>query len=155
MEEMSMNEVDKKIKSICDEFLKVVDDLNLNCVICLRTKSYQPRTLIASNVAADEAISTLTNAVPLIIHPKWADLPWDAASIKLVAGMADELMERLDFYVEKAIVCLSVDGDRSRGGMVRYKESVADALNCMLAAAHQMTADIAADEWKGEDDNEE
>ena len=93
---------------------------------------------IYTNAMPEEALCTLTNAVPIMFHPEWGGLPWDVHSSNVVSAMADELLKCIDPYVEKALICLSLAGDDSRGGIIKYQHSIPDALLCMLATVHQM-----------------
>ena len=132
-----MNGTDIKVKAVCSKFFECFEDLNLNYVVCLKVNSKNPGVLIYTNTMPEEAVCTITNTIPMIFHPEWSGLPWDIPSNNVVNRMADELIEKLEPFTEKVLVCLTLAGDDSRGGIIKY-HSIHDALLCMLAAVHQM-----------------
>ncbi len=133
-----MNETDIKVKAVCSKFFECFENLNLNYVVCLKVKSGKPGILIYTNTMPEETVCTITNTVPMLFHPEWSGLPWDIYSSNAVNGMADRLIKSLEPYAEKALVCLTLAGDDSRGGIIKYQHSIPDALLCMLATVHQM-----------------
>lgn len=132
-----MNEVDR-VKAICNEFMEYFDELNLNYVIFLKTKMEKTEFMIYTNALAEEAVCTITNTVPMIFYPEWSGLPWDMHSSNVASKMTEAFIEKLEPYTEKALVCLALTGDDSRGGIIKYQHTIQDALECMLQATQQL-----------------
>ena len=128
-----MNKVDA-IQAICNEFMEHFEKLNLKYVIFLKTKVEKPKFMIYTNTLAEEAVCTITNTVPMIFHPEWSGLPWDIHSNNVVSKITDAFIEQLEPYTEKALVCLALTGDDSRGEIIKYQHTIQDALACMLQA---------------------
>lgn len=135
-----MNEIDMKLRKKFGDFLNDIDSMNLNCVICARQKQEPKRFLMAANVAPEEAMCTLGNAMPLLFHPEWPGLPWDTHSLELVKALGQGLMNQVDLLVSKMMICFSLAGDASRGGYLVHTGGMAEALNCITAITVQMTS---------------
>ncbi|WP_370857376.1 hypothetical protein [Megasphaera sp.] len=135
-----MNEIDMKLRRRFSDFLNDIDSMNLNCVICARSKQGLERFLMAANVAPEEAMCTLGNAMPLLFHPEWPGLPWDTHSLELVKAMAKGLMEQVDLLVSEMMICFSLAGDASRGGYLVHTGGMVEALDCINEITVQMTS---------------
>lgn len=135
-----MNEIDMKLRRRFSDFLNNIDSMNLNCVICARSKQGLERFLMAANVAPEEAMCTLGNAMPLLFHPEWPGLPWDTHSLELVKAMAKGLMEQVDLLVSEMMICFSLAGDASRGGYLVHTGGMVEALDCINEITVQMTS---------------
>lgn len=135
-----MNEIDMKLRKKFGDFLNDIDSMNQNCVICARQKQEPKRFLMAANVAPEEAMCTLGNAMPLLFHPEWPGLPWDTHSLELVKALGQGLMNQVDLLVSKMMICFSLAGDASRGGYLVHTGGMAEALNCITAITVQMTS---------------
>ncbi|WP_302485460.1 hypothetical protein [uncultured Megasphaera sp.] len=135
-----MNEIDMKLRKRFSDFLNDIDSMNLNCVICVRSKQGPERFLMAANVAPEEAMCTLGNAMPLLFHPEWPGLPWDTHSLELVKAMAKGLMEQVDLLVSEMMICFSLAGDASRGGYLVHTGGMVEALDCINEITVQMTS---------------
>lgn len=139
-----MNEIDMKLRRRFSDFLNDIDSMNLNCVICARSKQGLERFLMAANVAPEEAMCTLGNAMPLLFHPEWPGLPWDTHSLELVKAMAKGLMEQVDLLVSEMMICFSLAGDASRGGYLVHTGGMVEALDCINEITVQMTSVLKA-----------
>lgn len=139
-----MNEIDMKLRKRFSDFLNDIDSMNLNCVICARPKQGPERFLMAANVAPEEAMCTLGNAMPLLFHPEWPGLPWDTHSLDLMKAMAKGLMEQVDLLVSEMMICFSLAGDASRGGYLVHAGGMVEALDCINAITVQMTSVLKA-----------
>lgn len=137
-----MNEIDMKLRKRFSDFLNDIDSMNLNCIICARPKQGPER--MAANVAPEEAMCTLGNAMPLLFHPEWPGLPWDTHSLELVKAMAKGLMEQVDLLVSEMMICFSLAGDASRGGYLVHAGGMVEALDCINAITVQMTSVLKA-----------
>lgn len=135
-----MNEIDMKLRRRFSDFLNDIDSMNLNCVICARSKQGLERFLMAANVAPEEAMCTLGNAMPLLFHPEWPGLPWDTHSLELMKAMAKGLMEQVDLLVSEMMICFSLAGDASRGGYLVHTGGMVEALDCINEITVQMTS---------------
>lgn len=135
-----MNEIDMKLRRRFSDFLNDIDSMNLNCVICARPKQGPERFLMAANVAPEEAMCTLGNAMPLLFHPEWPGLPWDTHSLELVKAMAKGLMDQVDLLVSEMMICFSLAGDASRGGYLVHTGGMVEALDCINEITVQMTS---------------
>lgn len=135
-----MNEIDMKLRKRFSDFLNDIDSMNLNCVICARSKQGPERFLMAANVAPEEAMCTLGNTMPLLFHPEWPGLPWDTHSLELVKAMAKGLMEQVDLLVSEMMICFSLAGDASRGGYLVHTGGMVEALDCINEITVQMTS---------------
>lgn len=135
-----MNEIDMKLRKRFSDFLNDIDSMNLNCVICARPKQGPECFLMAANVAPEEAMCTLGNAMPLLFHPEWPGLPWDTHSLELVKAMAKGLMEQVDLLVSEMMICFSLAGDASRGGYLVHTGGMVEALDCINEITVQMTS---------------
>lgn len=139
-----MNEIDMKLRKRFGDFLNDIDSMNLNCVICARPKQGAKRFLMAANVAPEEAMCTLGNAMPLLFHPEWPGLPWDTHSLELMKALAKGLMEQMDLLVSEMMICFSLAGDASRGGYLVHTGGMVEALDCVNAITVQMTSVLKA-----------
>ena len=139
-----MNEIDMKLRRRFSDFLNDIDSMNLNCVICDRSKQGLERFLMAANVAPEEAMCTLGNAMPLLFHPEWPGLPWDTHSLELMKAMAKGLMDQVDLLVSEMMICFSLAGDASRGGYLVHAGGMVEALDCINAITVQMTSVLKA-----------
>ena len=139
-----MNEIDMKLRRRFSDFLNDIDSMNLNCVICARSKQGLERFLMAANVAPEEAMCTLGNAMPLLFHPEWPGLPWDTHSLELMKAMAKGLMDQVDLLVSEMMICFSLAGDASRGGYLVHAGGMVEALDCINAITVQMTSVLKA-----------
>ncbi|MGN0946371.1 MAG: hypothetical protein ACI4N8_07745 [Megasphaera sp.] len=139
-----MNEIDMKLRKRFSDFLNDIDSMNLNCVICARPKQGAKRFLMAANVAPEEAMCTLGNAMPLLFHPEWPGLPWDTHSLELMKALAKGLMEQVDLLVSEMMICFSLAGDASRGGYLVHTGGMVEALDCVNAITVQMTSVLKA-----------
>lgn len=139
-----MNEIDMKLRKRFSDFLNDIDSMNLNCVICARPKQGPECFLMAANVAPEEAMCTLGNAMPLLFHPEWPGLPWDTHSLELVKALAKGLMEQVDLLVSEMMICFSLAGDASRGGYLVHTGGMVEALDCINAITVQMTSVLKA-----------
>ena len=135
-----MNEIDMKLRRRFSDFLNDIDSMNLNCVICVRSKQGPERFLMAANVAPEEAMCTLGNAMPLLFHPEWPGLPWDTHSLELVKALAKGLMEQVDLLVSEMMICFSLAGDASRGGYLVHTGGMVETLDCINEITVQMTS---------------
>ena len=99
---------------------------------------------MAANVAPEEAMCTLGNAMPLLFHPEWPGLPWDTHSLELMKAMAKGLMEQVDLLVSEMMICFSLAGDASRGGYLVHTGGMVEALDCINAITVQMTSVLKA-----------
>lgn len=135
-----MNEIDMKLRRRFSDFLNDIDSMNLNCVICARSKQGLERFLMAANVAPEEAMCTLGNAMPLLFHPEWPGLPWDTHSLELMKAMAKGLMDQVDLLVSEMMICFSLAGDASRGGYLVHTGGMVEALDCINEITVQMTS---------------
>lgn len=135
-----MNEIDMKLRKRFSDFLNDIDSMNLNCVICARPKQGPERFLMAANVAPEEAMCTLGNAMPLLFHPEWPGLPWDTHSLDLMKAMAKGLMDQVDLLVSEMMICFSLAGDASRGGYLVHTGGMVEALDCINEITVQMTS---------------
>lgn len=135
-----MNEIDMKLRKRFSDFLNDIDSMNLNCIICARPKQGPERFLMAANVAPEEAMCTLGNAMPLLFHPEWPGLPWDTHSLELMKAMAKGLMDQVDLLVSEMMICFSLAGDASRGGYLVHAGGMVEALDCINAITVQMTS---------------
>lgn len=135
-----MNEIDMKLRKRFSDFLNDIDSMNLNCIICARPKQGPERFLMAANVAPEEAMCTLGNAMPLLFHPEWPGLPWDTHSLELVKALAKGLMEQVDLLVSEMMICFSLAGDASRGGYLVHTGGMVEALDCINEITVQMTS---------------
>lgn len=99
---------------------------------------------MAANVAPEEAMCTLGNAMPLLFHPEWPGLPWDTHSLELMKAMAKGLMEQVDLLVSEMMICFSLAGDASRGGYLVHAGGMVEALDCINAITVQMTSVLKA-----------
>ena len=139
-----MNEIDMKLRKRFSDFLNDIDSMNLNCVICARPKQGPERFLMAANVAPEEAMCTLGNAMPLLFHPEWPGLPWDTHSLDLMKAMAKGLMDQVDLLVSEMMICFSLAGDASRGGYLVHTGGMVEALDCINAITVQLTSVLKA-----------
>lgn len=140
-----MNEIDMKLRKRFSDFLNDIDSMNLNCVICARPKQGPERFLMAANVAPEEAMCTLGNAMPLLFHPEWPGLPWwDTHSLDLMKAMAKGLMDQVDLLVSEMMIFFSLAGDASRGGYLVHTGGMVEALDCINAITVQMTSVLKA-----------
>lgn len=139
-----MNEIDMKLRRRFSDFLNDIDSMNLNCVICARPKQGPERFLMAANVAPEEAMCTLGNAMPLLFHPEWPGLPWDTHSLELMKALAKGLMDQVDLLVSEMMICFSLAGDASRGGYLVHTGGMVEALDCINAITVQMTSVLKA-----------
>lgn len=139
-----MNEIDMKLRKRFSDFLNDIDSMNLNCIICARPKQGPERFLMAANVALEEAMCTLGNAMPLLFHPEWPGLPWDTHSLELMKAMAKGLMDQVDLLVSEMMICFSLAGDASRGGYLVHAGGMVEALDCINAITVQMTSVLKA-----------
>lgn len=139
-----MNEIDMKLRNRFSDFLNDIDSMNLNCIICARPKHGPERFLMAANVAPEEAMCTLGNAMPLLFHPEWPGLPWDTHSLELMKAMAKGLMDQVDLLVSEMMICFSLAGDASRGGYLVHAGGMVEALDCINAITVQMTSVLKA-----------
>lgn len=139
-----MNEIDMKLRKRFSDFLNDIDSMNLNCIICARPKQGPERFLMAANVAPEEAMCTLGNAMPLLFHPEWPGLPWDTHSLELMKAMAKGLMDQVDLLVSEMMICFSLAGDASRGGCLVHAGGMVEALDCINAITVQMTSVLKA-----------
>lgn len=135
-----MNEIDMKLRNRFSDFLNDIDSMNLNCIICARPKQGPERFLMAANVAPEEAMCTLGNAMPLLFHPEWPGLPWDTHSLELMKAMAKGLMDQVDLLVSEMMICFSLAGDASRGGYLVHTGGMVEALDCINEITVQMTS---------------
>lgn len=135
-----MNEIDMKLRKRFSDFLNDIDSMNLNCIICARPKQGPERFLMAANVAPEEAMCTLGNAMPLLFHPEWPGLPWDTHSLELMKAMAKGLMDQVDLLVSEIMICFSLAGDASRGGYLVHTGGMVEALDCINEITVQMTS---------------
>lgn len=135
-----MNEIDMKLRNRFSDFLNDIDSMNLNCIICARPKQWPERFLMAANVAPEEAMCTLGNAMPLLFHPEWPGLPWDTHSLELMKAMAKGLMDQVDLLVSEIMICFSLAGDASRGGYLVHTGGMVEALDCINEITVQMTS---------------
>lgn len=135
-----MNEIDMKLRKRFSDFLNDIDSMNLNCIICARPKQGPERFLMAANVAPEEAMCTLGNAMPLLFHPEWPGLPWDTHSLELMKAMAKGLMDQVDLLVSEMMICFSLAGDASRGGYLVHTGGMVEALDCINEITVQMTS---------------
>lgn len=139
-----MNEIDMKLRKRFSDFLNDIDSMNLNCVICARPKQEPKRFLMAANVAPEEAMCTLGNAMPLLFHPEWPGLPWDTHSLELMKALAKGLMDQVDLLVSEMMICFSLAGYASRGGYLVHAGGMVEALDCINAITVQMTSVLKA-----------
>ena len=139
-----MNEIDMKLRNRFSDFLNDIDSMNLNCIICARPKQGPERFLMAANVAPEEAMCTLGNAMPLLFHPEWPGLPWDTHRQELMKAMAKGLMEQVDLLLSEMMICFSLAGDASRGGYLVHAGGMVEALDCINAITVQMTSVLKA-----------
>lgn len=139
-----MNEIDMKLRRRFSDFLNDIDSMNLNCVICARPKQGPERFLMAANVAPEEAMCTLGNAMPLLFHLEWPGLPWDTHSLELMKALAKGLMDQVDLLVSEMMICFSLAGDASRGGYLVHAGGMVEALDCINAITVQMTSVLKA-----------
>lgn len=139
-----MNEIDMKLRKRFSDFLNDIDSMNLNCIICARPKQGPERFLMAANVAPEEAMCTLGNAMPLLFHPEWPGLPWDTHSLELMKAMAKGLMEQVDLLVSEMMICFSLAGDASRGGYLVHAGGMVEALDCINAIINAITVQMTS-----------
>lgn len=135
-----MNEIDMKLGKRFSDFLNDIDSMNLNCVICAKPKQGPERFLMAANVAPEEAMCTLGNAMPLLFHPEWPGLPWDTHSLELMKALAKGLMDQVDLLVSEMMICFSLAGDASRGGYLVHAGGMVEALDCINEITVKMTS---------------
>lgn len=135
-----MHEVDRQLGKRLEDFLDEIKSLNLNFIICAKSKKGSQRFMIAANVPAEEAMCTLGNAIPLLFHPEWPGLPWDICSINLVKQLANALMKQVDLLTSEFMICFSLKGNASPGGYIAYAGGIADALDCVYAITQQMVS---------------